>query len=1052
MANYLTKSKFKLAVECPAKLYYSNHPEYVNNLVEDPFLKALAENGREVGVLARTYYPQGILVSETDADKAIKQTKDLLNQDSVVIFEGALAYGNLLVRCDIIEKTGTKVKLIEVKAAGIRKSNSAPFQNKSGTIKSTWKPRLFDIAFQQYVADRALRGMNVEPFLMVPDKEALHPNPLLTEVNVQSLCNKLRRTSEGHDSMGNTFAQRVKLYSDALKNDIKLDGAVTKLCKDCQFRATDDELAQGMKCGYRECWGQLLGWQPSDFAAPTVYHISSFRRADELVSRGIVKMEDASEEDIGSAHYETEYMSQAQRQWLQVKKVKYRDSSVYCDVKGLKTQMDSWTFPLHFIDMETTRPAIPYTKDRKPYEGIAFQFSHHIVTATGEIRHETQYLDSRKGHFPNLDFVRALKNALDQDNGTILMYSSHENSVLSEIYNQIQADAANIPDATELSDFIQSITQSPRNHAEDWKGPRCMVDMCQLVKRYYYDPATGGSNSIKEVLPAILNSSDYLKKKYAKPIYGDGQTIQSANFTNWIWIEQKNGLCIDPYKLLPPVGNSPMDALADGGAALTAYHHLQSDTLSKPQKQELEKALLRYCELDTFAMVMIYEEWREILAGRSSAAGNSAAITFFDIDVHSDYWLGRMKNLWASLYSRKLSNKKNSFGRYFLQSPGSFQAALQKLPYGAIVTPSLMKLTKSTVTYDPDVPRYCDVPVDEEDRPYTNVLNAIEEMIGPLTDGNTSRGGSGEKPFRGTLPGGGKQSQVTVDCYGLYVGSFQSWVQALIKAGYNYPDLVAIDKEFQRGMNDGPAVLLCPELIQGLESYLKSQSYLKANKAEDAFDAVFYHEVGHHLFPVHKDSTFLGEAYANWFAFHCLPKEQRLTLWAKSRNQAPEYRAFEALLTLQFASKWELPFSHVKVCRDEGVASILAEGGHKNSFQNAGGSWKKLCTAISKLSSTLPLKGKPQGRMFPQGITPSYLSCIQMHKYLFPGVVQVKATKVMVEAVRRHVQYAEKQSGAGSSSQVQHRNFFDLVRDVNGPIRDRSKAYFEEYKYWCGKL
>jgi hypothetical protein len=29
------------------------------------------------------------------------------------------------------------------------------------------------------------------------------------------------------------------------------------------------------------------------------------------------------------------------------------------------------------------------------------------------------------------------------------------------------------------------------------------------------------------------------------------------------------------------------------------------------ERQEIRRALLRYCELDTLAMVMIYEAWRE---------------------------------------------------------------------------------------------------------------------------------------------------------------------------------------------------------------------------------------------------------------------------------------------------------------------------------------------------------------------------------------------------------------------------------------------------------
>ena len=55
------------------------------------------------------------------------------------------------------------------------------------------------------------------------------------------------------------------------------------------------------------------------------------------------------------------------------------------------------------------------------------------------------------------------------------------------------------------------------------------------------------------------------------------------------------------------------DQLNDGGAALTAYARMQYQRMSRYEREELSRALLRYCELDTMAMVMIYEGWREML-------------------------------------------------------------------------------------------------------------------------------------------------------------------------------------------------------------------------------------------------------------------------------------------------------------------------------------------------------------------------------------------------------------------------------------------------------
>ena len=91
---------------------------------------------------------------------------------------------------------------------------------------------------------------------------------------------------------------------------------------------------------------------------------------------------------------------------------------------------------------------------------------------------------------------------------------------MNRIHEQIR-QAGYVPDADELLAFIKQISKINRQLPDNsWEGPRNMVDMLELVKRYYYDPYTRGSNSIKQVLPAILNSSRYLQEKYSQPIYG----------------------------------------------------------------------------------------------------------------------------------------------------------------------------------------------------------------------------------------------------------------------------------------------------------------------------------------------------------------------------------------------------------------------------------------------------------------------------------------------------------------------------------------------------
>ena len=45
---------------------------------------------------------------------------------------------------------------------------------------------------------------------------------------------------------------------------------------------------------------------------------------------------------------------------------------------------------------------------------------------------------------------------------------------------------------------------------------------------------------------------------------------------------------------------------------MMAYCRLQFSDLSETHRQSIESALLRYCELDTFAMALIWEGWKNL--------------------------------------------------------------------------------------------------------------------------------------------------------------------------------------------------------------------------------------------------------------------------------------------------------------------------------------------------------------------------------------------------------------------------------------------------------
>ncbi len=136
MPRYLTKSRFKLGLDCPAKLFYTGKSQYPDTSEDDAFLEALAEGGYQVGALAKCYYPDGIEISERGYDIPLLKTNELLASKNAIIFEAAFRYKNLFIRADIIEKKGNNINLIEVKSKSFAGSDHREMLSKKGFIDS----------------------------------------------------------------------------------------------------------------------------------------------------------------------------------------------------------------------------------------------------------------------------------------------------------------------------------------------------------------------------------------------------------------------------------------------------------------------------------------------------------------------------------------------------------------------------------------------------------------------------------------------------------------------------------------------------------------------------------------------------------------------------------------------------------------------------------------------------------------------------------------------------------------------------------------------------
>ena len=660
--RYLTKSRFARALECPTKLTYLDNRDYANANDANEFLMALAEGGHQVGALAKCLFPGGIEIDAVGHDAQVEQTMQLLEQDEIVLFEGAFRVGKLFIRVDLLRKSGNVIDLYEVKAKGFNPADPG-FIGAKGGFLGGMKGYLYDVAFQRHVLRQVFPDSRVNSHLVMPDTsricqdegvaQRLHivkaggrvridvdsslldgvtARAVLAIVPVDSLLDRL--VAEPMQMGGYTWAFDEGIAM--LEQKLDVEGWAPRLggqCKSCEFRAGAAAAGSGLRDGRLECLASRdsVRGHMAKAGKETIFDLYNFRRIDTLVDEGKLLLLDLEPEDIKLKQSEGE-ISASHRQWLQVEESNRTLDGAFLYEQSLAEAIETLVYPLHFIDFETSRPALPFHAGRRPYEQLLFQFSHHQLEANGHLAHLHQHLADANAGWPSIESIRALKHAVGGDNGSVLHWWDHERTVLREIRAQIAAsDPAEVPDAEALLEFIDDLVGADGREAR-------LFDLGRLVHRTTFLIGTRGSSSLKKILPALLASLEPLRDRYARPDYGTIGWIPSLNFKDHTWIRYNDtGQVIDPYKLLGERTEDPdllglehlegddATTIADGGAAMVAYGLLQNHLLDEAKRERLRSQLLRYCELDTLAMVMAWQGLQHYCNGGAFPSTKNAA-------------------------------------------------------------------------------------------------------------------------------------------------------------------------------------------------------------------------------------------------------------------------------------------------------------------------------------------------------------------------------------------------------------------------------------------
>jgi len=604
--QYLSKSDFLIAQSCPTKLYYKKKG-YPNSADQNEYMEYLAEGGYMVGKLATLLYPEGIHVStDRDHQKSIRLTEEHLKEKNVTLFEAAIESKGKLIRVDILEKKGNTINLIEVKSKSFTTTDDPKEHEK---VIRGLKDYILDVAYQYYVLSEKYPEYKIKPFLFMPDKAKR------TKVEGLNHLFNAKKVADNKESKFRSFevsvdltriddilnddimtlvdledevmdmqeyiAENVKDLLKSLKNGIsKIEKPIDKNCFKCEFQEKDDNHSAS---GYDECWKDMP--EPEHHIRDLYYGGTLGGSKDpyynEMIRSGELSIFDVPIDLLKG--------KRGERQLIQIQNTK--ENKEWFDPK-LKDILDSWEYPLHFIDFETSLHALPFHKNMRPYETVAFQWSCHTIKKKGGDLIHSEWLNLEP-EFPNFKFAESLMEQIGLE-GTPLMWSSYENTILRQIYEQFEVYNYSNP---ELKNWLENIVKLDKDDTGSF------IDMNKLTLEYYFHPMMKGKTSIKCVLPAVMSC-------FKSP------RIQSwlENFEDSLSLFEKtdDGTVVSPYKLLPPIDMyDEAESVKDGTGAMLCYADLMFGIkkVDLTKKENYERALKRYCKLDTLAMVIIWEHW-----------------------------------------------------------------------------------------------------------------------------------------------------------------------------------------------------------------------------------------------------------------------------------------------------------------------------------------------------------------------------------------------------------------------------------------------------------
>jgi hypothetical protein len=433
--HILSKSTFIRGMQCEKSLYLNKYNKELK-AQPDPSLEAIFTQGTQVGELAQKLFPGGVdctPASVYDFQKAVLKTNEFINFGNPVIYEAAFQHNGVLAALDILVKDNEGWKAYEVKS--------------STAVTDTY---ILDASIQYYCIKNA--GID------------------LVDISIIHINNQYIK--QGELDINQLFTIE-SIKDQVLDKQSTIENDIDRL-KNTLNQTNEPSKEIGIHCSSPySCDFMHYCWK--DIPEYSIFDISrlSIHKKFELYKKGILNFNQIPSD-----------FPLNENQWKQVHG-EIRNEK-FINQLEIKDFIESFQFPIYFLDFETFTTAIPIIDNSRPYQQIVFQYSIHKLT-NDYLLTNGEFLAESDGKDPRIPFIEKLINDCG-DSGTILVYNiGFERGRLSElcdIFPKYKSQLSLLMDR--------------------------MIDlMIPFQKKWYYTPEMKGSYSIKKVLPALIPNLTY---------------------------------------------------------------------------------------------------------------------------------------------------------------------------------------------------------------------------------------------------------------------------------------------------------------------------------------------------------------------------------------------------------------------------------------------------------------------------------------------------------------------------------------------------------------